>query len=219
MGLLSQEKILVTTEELFALYRGISEVSREPVIGLKLGTEERTERYDPIAIAALCTRSFRDALQRLARYKQLTCPEKIELTDGEDEYAVRFTWLLASEKEPALLIDLCFAWVVSIGRRGTGKPVSPKRVEFQRSAEHREMYEAHFACPVKFRATQNRLVFRKSDVDEPFLTYNADMLAIVAPQLEAEITQQLRQTTLSEQVKGSAPSNGGSQMGAQPSSS
>ena len=37
LGLFDQEKILVTTEEMFALYRGISEVSRDPAIGLKLG--------------------------------------------------------------------------------------------------------------------------------------------------------------------------------------
>jgi len=43
IGLFNQEKILVTTEELFALYRGIAEVSRDPAIGLKLGSEQRLE--------------------------------------------------------------------------------------------------------------------------------------------------------------------------------
>ena len=76
VGLFDQEKILVTTEELFALYRGIAEVSRDPAIGLKLGSEQRLERYSPVAIAALYTRSFRDAIQRLARYKQLTCRKR-----------------------------------------------------------------------------------------------------------------------------------------------
>jgi AraC-like DNA-binding protein len=201
-GLLNQEKILVTTEELFALYRGVSEVSRDPAIGLKLATEDRTERYDPIAIAALCTRSFRDALQRLGRYKQLTCPEKIEIIERRDECAVYFHWLLAEEQEPALLVDLCFAWMIAIARRGTGKPLTPKRVEFQRAAAHREMYETHFGCPVKFGAKQNLLVFRKADLDERFLTYNAELLAMVAPQLEAELTRQLAEETTSEQVKG-----------------
>src|SRR5438445_4952539 len=77
-ALLNEEKVFVTTEELFAIYRAISELSEDPATGLKLGTEERIERYDPIAIAALCTRSLRDALQRMARYKQLTCPEKLQ---------------------------------------------------------------------------------------------------------------------------------------------
>jgi AraC-like DNA-binding protein len=200
--LLNQEKIQVTTEELFALHRAIAELSQEPAIGLRLGTEDRTERYDPIAIAALCTRSFRDALQRVARYKQLTCPEKIEITERRDECTVRFNWLLARELEPPLLVDVCFAWVVAIARRGTGKLVSPKWVEFQRPESHRRIYEDHFQCAVKFRAGQNLLVFRKADLDERFLTHNADLLAIVAPQLEAELTQQLAEKTTGEQVKG-----------------
>src|SRR5882672_8405085 len=70
-GLFDQQKILVSTEELFALYRGIAETSGDPAIGLKLGTEDRVERYHAIALAALSARSFRDALERLARYKQI----------------------------------------------------------------------------------------------------------------------------------------------------
>lgn len=202
LGLFDQEKILLTTEEMFSLYRGISEVSKDPAIGLKLGTEERVERYDPVAIAALYTRSFRDALQRLARYKQLTCPEEIHLVERGGEFLVQFIWLLADQPEPSLLVDACFAWIVGIGRRGTGLPVNPKRIEFQRPEKHRKMHEAHFKCPVKFGARQNVLVFSKADVDRPFLTHNADLLAMVAPQLEAELTRQLAQKTTSEQVKG-----------------
>ena len=108
-AILSQEKSLLTTEEFFALYRAIAEVSRDPAVGLKLGTEDRMERYDPVAIAAVCTRSFRDAIERIGRYKQLTCPEKIELIERGNESAVHFTWLLAEEEEPAMLADVCFA--------------------------------------------------------------------------------------------------------------
>jgi len=180
----------------------MSEVSRDPAIGLKLGTEERIERYDPVSIAALYARSFRDALQRMARYKQLTCPEEIRIAERGDLCAVQFIWLLADEKEPALLIDVCFAWIVGIGRRGTGRLVNPKRVELQRTEAHRKMYEQHFQCPVKFGARQNVLVFDKADVERPFVTHNADLLGILAPQLEAELTQQLAQKSMREQVKG-----------------
>jgi AraC-like DNA-binding protein len=201
MGLFKQDKILVSTEEFFALYRGIAESSNDPGFGLKLGTEERVERYDPIKIAALSARSFRDAVERLSRYKQLTCPEEIRLVERGNECAVQFVWLLAHEKEPPLLVDVCFAWIVSIARRGTGQLLNPKRVELERASAHREMYEAHFHSPVKFKASQNALIFSKADMDLPFVTYNAELLAIVAPQLEAELTQQLAQKTFSEQAK------------------
>jgi AraC-like DNA-binding protein len=202
MGLFDQEKPLVTTEEMFALYRAILEVSGDPAIGLKLGTEERIERYSPIAIAALYTRSFRDALQRIARYKQLTCPEEIKIAECGDECAVQFLWILADHPEPATLVDACFAGIVAIGGRGTGRTVHPKRVEFQRQESHRKIYESHFQCPVKFGAPYNVLVFDIVDVDRPFLTHNAELLALVAPQLESELTQQLAQKSLTDQVKG-----------------
>jgi hypothetical protein len=69
---LNQDRILLTTQEFFAFYRGVAEVTGDPAIGLKLGTEDRMERYDLIAIAAVCTRSVRDAIGRIGRYKQLT---------------------------------------------------------------------------------------------------------------------------------------------------
>jgi AraC-like DNA-binding protein len=201
MGLFNQEKILVSTEELFALYRGIAEASKDPGFGLKLGNEERIERYDPIKIAALSARSFGDALHRMARYKQLICPEEIRLIERGNECAVQFVWLLAHEKEPSLLVDVCFAWILSIGSRGTARPLNPKRVEFERTSAHRELYEAHFRSTVKFKAGRNALVFNKADMDLPFVTSNAELLAIVAPQLEAELAEQLAQKTFNEQAK------------------
>jgi AraC-like DNA-binding protein len=202
MGLFNRDKILVSTEEFFALYRGIAESSSDPGFGLKLGTEERVERYDPIKLAALSARSFRDAVERLSRYKQLTCPEEIRIVKKGNESAVQFVWLLAHEEEPALLVDVCFAWIVGIGHRGTGRALNPKRVELQRPPAHRGMYESHFRCPLKFKSNQNALVFSNADMELPFVTYNSDLLAIVAPQLEAELAQQLAEKTFTEQAKG-----------------
>lgn len=201
-GLLDQDKILVSTEELFALYRGLAEASRDPAIGLKLGTEPRIERYDAIAIAAVSARSLRDALERLARYKQLTCPEELHVAERGDECRVQFRWLLAQETEPPVLVDLCFAWVAGIAHRGTGGLVNPRRIELRGATGSREMYEAHFGCPAEFGARQNTIVFGKTDLDRPFLTHNADLLATVAPQLEAELSQALASKAIGEQVKG-----------------
>lgn len=202
VGLFGMERILVSTEELFALYRGIAESSDDPCFGLKLGTEERLERYDPIKIAAISARTFRDAIERISRYKQLICPEEIRIVDRGNEAAVQFVWILAHDKEPPLLIDVCFAWIVSLAHRGIGRPVNPKRVELQRPAAHRETYEQHFRAPVRFKADRNALVFNKADLELPFVTHNADLLGTVAPQLESELTEQLAQKTFSEQAKG-----------------
>jgi AraC-like DNA-binding protein len=201
-GLLAQDKILITTEEMFALYRGLADASRDPAICLKLGTEHRVERYDPIGIAAVSSRSFRDALERLGRYKQLTAPEELRVVERGEECRVQFRWLLAQETEPTLLVDLCFSWIVAIARRGSGGHIHPIRVELRTGTGSRKTYEVHFSCPVMLGSRQNALVFSKSDLDRPFLTHNADLFAIVAPQLEAELLDAQASRELGEQVKG-----------------
>lgn len=200
-GLLNQEKMLLSTEELFAFYSAIAELSQDPAIGLQLGVADRIERYDPVAIAALCTRSFRDALARIARYKQITCPESIDVVEQGDESCIHFNFLLAQAEEPAILIDVCFAWLLSLARRGMGERIIPIRVEFRRSPSHQQTYERYFEAPVRFNCPQNALVFSKADLDKPFVTHNADLLAAVAPQLEAELSHHLSQKTIGEQVK------------------
>ena len=63
------------------------------------------------------------------------------------------------------------------------------------------MYEKHFQCPIKFKAVKNILVFNKADMDTAFLTYNADLLAAVAPHLEAELKQQLAEKTFASRSR------------------
>jgi AraC-like DNA-binding protein len=159
------------------------------------------QRLDLKSEAALYTRSFRDAIQRLARYKQLTCPEEIRVVCQGSECRVRFEWLLASESEPSVLVDACFAWIVGIGRRGTGGPLTPLRLELVRAPTHREILEEHFGCRVYFRAEHDALIFRKSDLDRPFVTHNAELLAMLAPQLEAELAERSLRLTIRDRVK------------------
>jgi Arabinose-binding domain of AraC transcription regulator, N-term len=95
-----------------------------------------------------------------------------------------------------------FAWTVTIGRRGTGRAINPSRVEFRRPEAQRRLYENYFACPVRFGARRNKLFFRAEDVSQPFVTHNPELLELVAPQLEAELKQQLAGSPLKEQAKG-----------------
>jgi len=200
-GFFQQEKIYVTTAELFALWRAVGETSGDPVIGLKLGAEARLERYDPAAIAAVCSRSFRDAVQRIAFYKQLTCPEEIRIRTGRDETSVEFAFIQAEGDEPDVLVDICLSWSVSIGRKGTDGKIKPLRVELTRPVRHRELLEAHFGSRVRFRADRNVVVFRSSDLDLPFTTYNPELLKILGAHLETEVQARKASLDTGEQVK------------------
>jgi AraC-like DNA-binding protein len=188
--LFDRTRILVTTEELFALWRAIGEVAGDPAIGLKLGTESRTERFHPSALAMLATENFGAAVEHMARYKRLSVPEEIVHERNGEEWGIQFRWTLALEVEPFALIDHCFAWMLTIARHGSGTKIVPLRLELVQPRPQVKVLERHFGCPVVHRQARNAIVFRASDAKLPFITRNAELLDMLAPQLERDLKQQ-----------------------------
>ncbi len=199
--LFQQEKVCVTTAELFALWRSVAELSSDPGIGLKLGAETRLARTHPAGIAVMCSRTFGDALQRLGRYKQLTCPEEIRIHRTEQEAAVEFFYVEARETQPEVLVDMLLSWILSVGRQGTDGQITPLRLELIRPVKHRALLEKHFGCRVRFKADRNALVFRSSDLDRPFVTHNEELLNIIGTQLDSELKARRTSNSVSDQVK------------------
>jgi AraC-like DNA-binding protein len=200
-GYVGQPRVLLSTEELFALWRAVGEVSTNPAIGLQLGTETKTERFHPIGLVALSSENFGAAIGQMARYKHLTCPEEIRQKTHGGEWSIQFCWLLAEEVEPKVLIECCFAWVLSVGRVGTGARVSPLRVEFVEPRAHVKTIERHFGCPVIRGSDRNAIVFRAADAQRPFVTRNAELLALLAPQFEEELKQENGDDDFAERVR------------------
>lgn len=197
----TQPRVLLKTEELFALWRAIGEVSTNPAIGLLLGTEAKTERFHPIGLAALSSENFGAAMGQMARYKQLTCPEEIIQNKDDKEWSIQFRWLLADEPEPQVMIECAFAWVLSIVRHGTGTRLSPLRVEFVQARSNVKEMERHFGCPVRCGCPRNAIVFRAADAERKFLTRNAELLGLLAPQFEKELEQDNAEESFIERVR------------------
>jgi AraC-like DNA-binding protein len=186
---------------LFALWKAIGEVSDDPGIGLQLGAEPRFERFDPPQIAAACSRNFRDALNRIARCKILTCPEEIRVQSQGDEATVVFAFLKEENAEPDALVDICLSWTLAIGRRGTDGQIKPLRVELIRDPKNEELLQRHYDCPIQFRSLRNAIVFRAADLDLPFITCNEELVKILDHQVESVLQAHLTAQSVSAQVR------------------
>src|SRR4029453_18700978 len=125
-----------------------------------LGTELRFERSHPVSIAGVCSRTFGDALQRLARYKQLTCPEEIRVHRKARETSVEFFFVEAKEAQPDIMVDLGLSWILGVGRRGTDGEITPLRLELSRPVKHRALLESHFGYRVRSTRAPNPSAFR-----------------------------------------------------------
>ena len=199
--LFEQTRVLVSTDELFALWHGIEVVSSDPLIGVKLGVETKTERFHPMAIAALSTQNLVTATEHLARYKKLTAPEEILSKLGKDEFSVGFRWLLAVDGEPQVLTDYCFSWMISLARHGTGTQLNPLRVEYVQQRSNLRVLERSFGCKALGGASRNTIVFRTSDATAPFVTRNVELLDLLAPQFEEQLRQYKEEDSFIELVR------------------
>lgn len=199
--LFDHTRILVSTSELFAIWHAIEVVSSDPLIGVKLGVEAKTERFHPMAIAALSTQNLVTATEHLARYKKLTAPEEIVSKLSKEEFRVAFRWLLAGDAEPQVLTDYCFSWMISLARHGTGTQLTPLRVEYVQQRLNLRMLERCFGCKVVSGASRNSIIFRASDATAPFVTQNVELLELLAPQFEEQLRQYKEEDSFIELVR------------------
>jgi hypothetical protein len=180
----------VTTAQSFSIWQAIRELCNDPTVGWKFMSQVETDQYHPTLLAALHARTYREAIERLARYKQLCSAEEFRITQKGDEILVEVSWPFAgAEPAPALLIDAVFALVTELGRRGTKRRLNPKRIELTRPAERENRFEEYFGCPVKYRATRDALILRAADLEHPFVTHNDELLQMLAPQFEYELKE------------------------------
>ena len=133
--------------------------------------------------------------------KALTCPEEIHVQRSRSEAIVEFLFLDEEGGEPDVLVDVCLSWVLAIGQRGTEGRIRPLRVELVRPTQHQALLEAHFGCPVRFRAKRNAIVFRDPDLDLPFGTFDEELLRIVAAQLDADMAERQAASEITGLVK------------------
>ncbi|MDE1171919.1 MAG: AraC family transcriptional regulator [Verrucomicrobium sp.] len=197
----AEDPALSTVEEFRRICAALEKLCPDPAFALRLHQQYPPEKFHPASIVSQHARDFRDALQRFARYKLLSCGEEMRLEEKEGEGRFSFDYPGFSGAHPPLLVDIVFAAILELGRRGTARRLAPLRVELARPKASGGHHEAHFGCPVRWSARRDLLVFRRGDLDLPFATYNAELLALLSPSLEEEVARRRKSRTLSEKVK------------------
>lgn len=192
---------LITTAQFFALWKALEELAPQPGLGIMLVQTTDTSVHPPSSLAAFFARDYRDALQRVARFKRLCTPERMNLAEKNGECVITVDWLYASEAPPSIATDVAFATFVELGRRGTGQHVKPKRIQLVRAKPKSNVIEEYFDCPVRYRASRDSLVLTSADLDRAFPGHNPEMLEMLTPALAAALGELDAASSVGDQVK------------------
>ncbi len=192
----------IATAQFFALWQAIEAVSQDSAVGLRIAAGLDGAVMPLAFVAAQHARTFRDALNRVARFKRLCAPEEVSVKDVADRSEWTIRWPHAgSVPVPRALVDATMVSFVELGRRGTGERLVPLALELARPASSRSALEKYFGCAIKFDAKADRIVFRREDLDKLFSTYNKDLLDVLAPELDRRLEQHEASESVAEQTK------------------
>lgn len=195
------DQAAVATRQYFALWQAMQDLTGDATIGVKLATVLPSGRLPPSLLAAYHARDFREALQRVARYKSLCAPERLRLSEEGDACLVALEWLCAEQAAPATLVDASMATLLELGRRGTGESLAARRVDLARPKTKASAHEDYFGCRVRFGAQQNCLHLHRADLVRAFSAYNAELVELLTPSLDQALAERQRRHSFSESVR------------------
>ncbi|QGQ96728.1 AraC family transcriptional regulator [Paenibacillus psychroresistens] len=193
---------IVSTAQYFAIWQAYSDLIGDTAEGIiKLATVFETAKYPPTVLATYHARDYRDALNRMARYKQLCPPESLHITEQGNLCTIELEWLNTEQSGPPMLVGITLAFLLELGRRGTGQPLTAQLVEFSQPMGDVQALKAFFGCRIRIGAQCNRLTLHRRDLDRLFISYNEELLEILTPVLDQSLDEQQRSRTSSETVK------------------
>ena len=200
--LLARPEARVTAEQYFALFDALTEVVDEEHLGLAVGRSIRAEMFSAPLFAGLCCPDLSTAAERLAHYKRLIgpCRMEVERLDGDLRLTFRPVGRLAFPPQFAVF-ELAF-WT-HFARMATQVDVRPVEVVAPFAGE------GAFAAPAYTEffgrslsvGSQPAIRFREIDARRPFLTHDEGMWSFFEPELRRRLSEVAADATITERVR------------------
>lgn len=201
LDLLSRKSPTVTGDEYFRLWNGLANALRhESTFPLRLIRSITPELFSPPIFASLCSRDLNMALRRIAHYKPLVGPIRLDVEQNERQTRVAIHGLPETTPPPDSLLASELAFWVQVARIATRERIVPLRVHVALDLPQPEAYETFFGTALQ-RSDFNGLTFTAEDANRPFLTVNDAMWSIFEPELNKRLQSLTSDSPFRERVR------------------
>ncbi|MFJ3307314.1 AraC family transcriptional regulator [Streptomyces sp. NPDC086549] len=143
--------------------RSAVELTGDPHLGLRVGAAQHLTAWGLLGFAQMAADTLRDAIETGVRFQNLSGAMVVWSADAEGASFVLRAALPDPALDPAVavfLVEEAFASVVTLTRLSAGAEFVPQSVEFAFPAPRdTHPFNELFQCPVRFAATENRIVF------------------------------------------------------------
>lgn len=197
--LLNHSAVRLESQAFYLFWDSLSAEVAEPLLPIRLCRTIRSEAFSPPIFAALCSPNLQVAAQRIAAYKKLVAPMRLQLQEGPETFAITLHWPDQAPPPDALVVTelLFFATLAQIGTR---EPVVPRQVGMPCPPSAAEAYRQFLGTPI-VQAKSPGLVFDRSDALRPFLTANDALWSAFEPELRTRLAELEAQVTVGQRVR------------------
>lgn len=193
--------VAVTTAQNFRIWQTYADLMGDTAKAIvKLAATFDSDHYPPTVLATYHARNYRDALYGMARYKFMCPPETLLVNETGSSCTLELKGGAGELSSPSVLVGTTMAFLLELGRRGTGQPIKARSVELSGSVGDVKALEAYFGCRVTTGSSKNRLTLDRRELDRPFVSYNQELLEILTPVLELSLNEK-RSRSISEAVR------------------
>jgi len=199
-GLLAEPGASLPMPEYFRFWTAVEDLVGDPLFPLRARSLP-TEAFLPSLFAALCSTDYAAALRRLAEYKRLVLPVRMEVDEDEDTLTVALGWLGTDEDPPCSLALAELVFLLELGRRGTRERIRAVKVEAPSLPTRGSDYRKYFGVRIE-EGPRPLLQVRSEDANRPFLTANPQMWSAFEPSLRQRLSELDEKAGTAERVRG-----------------
>ncbi|ADU68869.1 AraC family transcriptional regulator [Pantoea sp. At-9b] len=190
----------LTSDEYFRFWRALAAEAGDELFPLRIVAAVSAESFNPPLFAALCSANLMQAIQRLAKYKQLVAPMSLVVEVGQQgELTVAPRWLELADDVPVSLQVAEIAFFLRLVRLATREPVRALRVTLP-SGNHSPGFARFFGTAVQ-QGTHPAITFAAEDALRPFLTVNEGMWRVFEPDLRRRLSELDMTASTTERVR------------------
>lgn len=198
--LLQQPSVRLAPKDYYRLWDSIEAEIGDSLLPLRLCQAVRSESFSPLLFAALCSPNLLVAAQRIARYKMLIAPMRLDVTEANNLVAVELTWLDGPLSPPVSLVVMELLFCVTLARMGTREWVRPVEVMTTVLPTPMAPYESFLGTRIE-RGAKHRVTFTAADATCPFLTSNESLWSAFEPSLRQRLADLDASATTARRVR------------------
>ena len=187
----------LTSDQFYRCWTAVEEISGDPALGVTLARLTRAEAFQPATFAAVCSPDLRHAVDRLATYKRLLGPMRLEV-DTENGLRLTLRWPAEPLPPNSFVAYELLSWV-SLARLGTRQRVNPQRIAMP-TPPAAPAYQDYLGVPIG-KAAVPTVTFTALDSRRPFLTANTGMWQVFEPELRRRLADLDRVESTAERAR------------------